>query len=117
MKTIIFFAAFVLVLITAAIFLTFPPKVKGNLDDFAKCLAQKGATMYGASWCPHCQYQKSLFGTSFKYIPYVECPDNPKACLDHNVTGYPTWLIGSVRLEGQQSLDELAHISSCQLSK
>lgn len=61
-------------------------------DAFAKCLTDKGFAMYGAVWCSHCTAQKALFGDSFKYIKYVECPDNINLCLDKGVQGYPTWI-------------------------
>ena len=64
-------------------------------DDFAKALKQKGAEFYGAFWCPHCQEQKAEFGTSKKYLPYIECsnPDNTqtKSCADNKIESYPTW--------------------------
>ena len=41
----------------------------GKYDEFAQCLKDKGATFYGAFWCPHCQAQKKLFGTSVKFLP------------------------------------------------
>ena len=66
-----------------------------NYDEFAKCLTQKGAVMYGAEWCPHCKDQKAAFGDSFKYINYVECPDNTQLCIDKGIQGYPTWIISS----------------------
>ena len=62
-------------------------------DAFAKCLTAKGLTMYGAEWCPHCKDQKALFGTSFKYINYVECPNNTNLCIAKNIQGYPTWIL------------------------
>ena len=39
--------------------------VPGKYDGFAQCLKDKGATFYGAFWCPHCKAQKALF---FKQI-------------------------------------------------
>ena len=40
----------------------------------AQCLADKGATFYGAYWCPHCNNQKLSFGNkAAKKLPYVEC--------------------------------------------
>jgi hypothetical protein len=62
-------------------------------DDFAKCVTEKGWTMYGAVWCSHCKDQKELFGEAFQYIKYVECPDNIQLCLDKGVNGYPTWIV------------------------
>lgn len=72
-----------------------PLPTNKNYDEFAKCLTQKGETMYGAAWCPHCIEQKAAFGTSFKYINYVECPDNTQLCIDKGIQGYPTWLLSS----------------------
>ncbi|TSC85463.1 MAG: thioredoxin [Microgenomates group bacterium Gr01-1014_16] len=106
----------ILVLLGGAVFLTRPPSApSAQLDQFAKCLADKGITMYGADWCPHCQNQKKLFGSSFQYVPYVECPNVPKLCVDKGVNGYPTWILGDTKLEGEQSLAKLSEISSCPL--
>lgn len=87
-----------------------------RLDEFAKCLAEKGVTMYGADWCAHCAAEKRRFGASWKYVPYVECPDNPKLCLDNGVEGYPTWILkDGTKLEGEQGLEKLSQISICPL--
>jgi thiol-disulfide isomerase/thioredoxin len=89
-----------------------------QLNGFAQCLAKKKVVMYGASWCPHCQRQKALFGSAFKYVSYVECPDNPKVCLDKGIKGYPTWIFpNGHRFEGEQSLEKLSKESSCSLPK
>lgn len=87
-----------------------------TLDGFAQCIASKGLTMYGAEWCPHCKKEKNRFGTAFKYVPYVECPDNVQACLAKGIKGYPSWIDASGTLyEGEQGLDGLAKISGCEL--
>lgn len=105
-----------LVIFVTAILLTRQPKETGDLDSFAKCLAEKGVTMYGAAWCPHCQAQKKLFGKSFDYVPYIECPNTPKLCLDKGVNGYPTWISpDGTKLEGEQTLQKLSEVSSCPL--
>jgi hypothetical protein len=94
----------------------------GQFDSFAQCLAEKGATMYGAAWCAHCQNQKKLFGNSFRLIPYVECPESVKLCIDKGINGYPTWIIpsassgqepGGRKLEGEQTLEKLSQESGC----
>ena len=87
-------------------------------DALAKCLTSKGAKMYGAYTCPHCQNQKNEFGSSFQYIDYTECaadgPNaNPKACTDAEIQGYPTWIIDSIKYEGEQDLGTLAKIAGC----
>lgn len=93
----------------------------GKLDDFAKCLKEKGAIFYGTFWCPHCQSQKLLFGNSKKYLPYVECstPDSNgqlKVCKDAQITVYPTWRFAdSSQQEGEMTLSALAQKTQCVL--
>lgn len=88
----------------------------GELDGFAKCLAEKNITMYGAAWCPHCQNEKRAFGDSFRFVPYVECPDDPNKCLAAGVDGYPTWIFpDGRRLVGEQGLEKLSRESGCVL--
>ena len=92
------------------------PETSTQLDSFAKCLAEKNLTMYGAAWCSHCQAQKKLFGDSFQYVPYVECPNQAKLCLDKGVEGYPTWITqDGTKLVGEQSLQSLSSATSCPL--
>ncbi len=97
------------------------PVVPGKYDAFAQCLKDKGAVFYGAFWCPHCQAQKELFGSSVKFLPYVECstPDGnyqTQECTDKNITGYPTWVFadGSI-LSGEIPLQQLAEKTFCPL--
>ncbi|MEK9176664.1 MAG: hypothetical protein AAB923_00015, partial [Patescibacteria group bacterium] len=47
------------------------PVPPGSLDGFAQCLKDNGAVFCGAYWCPHCQNQKKLFGTSAALLPFV----------------------------------------------
>ena len=93
----------------------------GELDDFALCLNEKGATFYGAFWCPHCKQQKAAFGKSSGKIPYVECstPDGQRqttACEEANIRSYPTWeFADGERLTGPQTLTTLADKTGCNL--
>jgi hypothetical protein len=88
----------------------------GLYDNFAKCLAKKNITMYGAEWCSHCQSQKKLFGNSFQYVPYIECPDNTQLCIDKGIEGYPTWIFpDNKKFEGEQALEKLSQESGCAL--
>jgi hypothetical protein len=91
-----------------------------NYDVFAKCLTNNGIKMYGASWCPHCQNQKAMFGDSSKYMPYVECSGNEgkenQACANAGITQYPTWvLINGTRFVGALSFGQLSELTSCAL--
>ena len=93
----------------------------GQLDSFAQCLTEKGATFYGAFWCPHCQAQKRMFGSSAKLLPYIECstPDGQgqlQACKDKEVQQYPTWEFeDGERLTGEIPLTQLAEKTGCTL--
>lgn len=95
----------------------------GKYDTFATCLKDKGAVFYGAFWCPHCQKQKKLFGSSQKLLPYVECSTadargQTQACIDKGVSSYPTWeFADGSRLNGEISLEQLAEKTSCELPK
>ncbi len=90
--------------------------VDTGLDEFAKCLTAKGAVMYGAAWCAHCQKVKAAFGSSFKYIDYVECPVNAQKCVSEGITGYPTWKFSDgSRLEGEQPLEKISEFTGCSL--
>lgn len=87
----------------------------GKYDAFAKCLSQKGATMYGAEWCGHCKKQKESFGSSFSYVNYVECPENEALCTSQGIRGYPTWIINGQKYEGEQSFEALNQATGCSL--
>jgi len=87
-----------------------------NMDKFAKCISEKGATMYGAEWCSHCKQQKDMFGSSFKYVSYVECPENEALCQQNGITGYPTWIIKGLPYQGLQSFERLSELTGCPVS-
>lgn len=97
-------------------------KYKPNeLVGFTQCLADSGAKFYGAFWCPHCQEQKKLFGSSEKYLPYIECStadgqQQLQICKDAGITGYPTWeFADGSRLSGEVALATLAEKTGCVL--
>jgi hypothetical protein len=74
-------------------------------------LRQRGAIFYGAWWCPACFQQKNLFGKQAgNRLPYVECDKDEtgrQRCVAANVRAFPTWVLGSQRLEGVQTVEEL----------
>jgi len=92
-----------------------PSYPEGTLDDFAKCLSEKGAVMYGASWCSHCNDQKALFGTSSQYLNFVDCEQSPDLCSLAGITAFPTWIINGEKHMGAKPLDILAAYSGCEL--
>lgn len=94
-----------------------PKKVQRKSTDqaieLAKVMKEKGVTMYGAYWCPHCSRQKELFGKeAWGYINYVEC--SPKGYgfkgMCKNVDGYPTFQDKRARINfsGERPLEFLA---------
>lgn len=116
------FVLIAIVVIISVVFVLFAKKTSNEtlpqsvLGSFARCLASKNLTMYGAEWCSHCQKEKSLFGEAFKYVPYVECPENEKLCLEKGVRGYPTWIDNEdTKYEGEQGLEKLSEMTSCPL--
>lgn len=88
----------------------------GKADALAQCLTEEGAVMYGTEWCPHCQAQKEMFGSSFQYINYVDCDKYRDACVNAGVRGFPTWSIKGGNYAGTQSLYDLAQYSGCSLN-
>lgn len=94
-KSFIIFIVIVIVVVGGLGFILSKSGKPGKYDDFAKSLKDKGAEFFGAFWCTHCQSQKEEFGSSKKYLPYIECSkaDNSpvQVCLDNKIESYPTW--------------------------
>lgn len=96
-----------------------PPAVE---DPYAKALAihlsQRGAKMYGASWCPHCIEQKEMFGASARRLPYVECSPGGQGtrqaseCAAAGINLYPTWIIDGKRIQEVIPLPRLAELTA-----
>ena len=111
------FSIIIVVLVTGFFFLV-KPALTGksveelSLDKFAQYLTSSNVTMYGTSWCSHCQNQKKLFGKSFKYVNYVDCDRESEVCISEGVTGYPTWKINGTNYPGEKSLLDLAQLTN-----
>ena len=92
-----------------------------SLANFAKCLTEKGAKFYGASWCGWCQQQKELFGEDAQFLPYVECVNEEtneltEECQKAEILGFPTWEFPEKGREmGFKTLEELSQLSGCSL--
>ena len=89
-------------------------------DDFAQCLTERGAVMYGSFSCGACQRQKLEFGSAFRYISYVECNPNGKdshtdLCEAGGIEYMPTWIYNGEKHFGYQTLGELAQMTGCRL--
>lgn len=93
----------------------------GKYDEFATCLGEKGATFYGAFWCPHCQDQKAMFGNSKTKLPYVECSlpsgkGQTPICIEKKIESYPTWFFADGSSVAQvMEFSALAEKTGCTL--
>ena len=86
-----------------------------NMDEFAQCLTDNGAVMYGTKWCGACQGQKLVFGDSFQYISYVDCGDERDVCNSEGINAYPTWKDGEGKSYiGALPLKVLGSIFGCE---
>ena len=114
-------------IIIIALFAFFVLKLKnsaatpGNYDNFTKCLTNNEVKMFGAYWCPHCENQKKMLGTSFQYVNYIECSLPNRAgqteiCKQEGIQSYPTWEFkGGKRLSGELTFKQLSENSGCQI--
>jgi thiol-disulfide isomerase/thioredoxin len=124
MKKFLYILIGVIVLAGIVFVIVAPPRGSGpgKYDAFATCIAQSGATFYGAFWCPHCKDQKAEFGSSAHLLPYVECstPDGQsqtQVCKDKGIVEYPTWQFAgaTTTTPGVESLSDLAQKTGCPL--
>lgn len=87
----------------------------GPYDEFAKCLSEKGITMYGAlNWCKYTQAQKAMFGKSFKHLDYFEFEEFPEDQFG-KIKITPSWIINGKVYENVLSIDRLAALSGCKI--
>jgi glutaredoxin len=103
-------------------FASWKNKSMPDYTALAQCVKEKGATFYGAFWCPHCQATKALFGKGAQSLPYTECSTADgkgqlQICTNAGVKQYPTWVFADgSRLTGEQSLEVLAAKTGCSIN-
>ncbi len=101
-------ASFALIaLVVLGLFFVKKVTAPGPYDDFAKCLKEKGAAMYGADWCQYTQEQKGMFGGSFKYLDYHDYQERS------DIKKTPTWIINGKLYERVQSFEKLSELTGC----
>lgn len=103
-KKLVIYGSIVIVMLIL-VFGIYSVKKPGIYDDFAKCLTESGAVMYGENWCQYTNGQKNMFGNSFKYVNY-----EVKRDLDKR----PTWIIDGKTYETVQSFEKLASLTGCE---
>ncbi|MEK7212314.1 MAG: hypothetical protein AAB686_01395 [Patescibacteria group bacterium] len=118
-KAIVWLVVAVAVLLGGMIWLSSrnnPSDAPAPLDNFAQCLKDKGATMYGTRTCPYCLQQKKMFGNAFRFINYVECTTEQAKCQVAKVESVPLWTFADgERVVGLQQLKFLAEKTGCEL--
>jgi uncharacterized membrane protein/glutaredoxin len=83
----------------------------------AEHLASRGAVMYSAWWCPHCNDQKQLFGKeAVGRLTIVECAadgrdSQTQLCASKGIQGFPSWEIDGKLESGVKSLQQLSELS------
>ena len=108
-KLIIYSVVFIIIILIGSLiaYSSFGPSY---YDDFAKCLSEKGAVMYGAiNWCKYTQAQAAMFGRSFKYINYHDEKELP------DLKVRPTWVINGKWYETVQSFETLSEATGCKI--
>ena len=99
-----------IIIVAIAAYSVYSTTRPGPYDNFAKCLTEKGAVMYGAiEWCKYTQAQKGMFGNSFKYLNYQDFTKLP------GIKKTPTWVINRAWHENVQSFDKLAALTGCKI--
>ncbi len=107
-KSTIFSAIFIVLFSIIGYSIYSNSKSPGQYDNFAKCLTEKGAVMYGAiGWCKYTKEQAAMFGKSFKYLNYKDYKERS----DIRIT--PTWIVNGEKLERVQSFDRLSSLTGC----
>ena len=84
-----------------------------NPVHLAQCLTTHDARLYGADWCGYTRKQLGDFGDGARYLDYVECTDDPEACKQAHIRGYPTWIIEGGTYPGYLQQSTLAKIIGC----
>lgn len=108
-------AAVVLVVIIG--YAVWQKNAPSQYDDFAQCLTEKGAVLYTAYWCGHCQQQERAFGSAYKDLNVVECssPGSHTFDLCPDIESTPTWkTVDGETYTGALPFETLAEIYGCE---
>lgn len=114
-KKYIIISLFLLIIFFSILTITSYMKKPGKYDDFARCLTEKGAVIYGNDYCQYTTRQLGMFGKSSKYLNYIKCIDNEQLCNEKNVKITPTWEIKGEMYEQVQSFEKLSEMSGCKI--
>jgi len=104
----------ILIIVILSVFTVYSYSQKpGKYDDFAKCLTEQGAVVYGNDYCSYTMDELGFFRKSKEHLNYVKCIDNQELCDGKGVSITPTWEIEGKMYEGVQGLNKLAEVTGC----
>ena len=109
------FGIIALIIISSGLLVNSYIKKPGQYDEFAKCLTEKGAIMYGNDFCSYTAQQINFFGKSKQYLNYVKCFDNKKVCDDKGIETTPTWEIDGQYYPQVQNFERLSALTGCEI--
>ena len=90
-------------------------QMPGQYDEFAKCMTEKGAVIYGNDFCSYTNKQMNFFEKSKKYLNYIKCAENKELCDAKGVKVTPTWEINGKMYAQVQSFERLSEITGCKI--
>ncbi len=106
----IIYSVIIIIILASVVYAALYFFTPGPYDNFAQCLTEKGAVMYGAiKWCTYTQGQANMFGKSFKYIDYRDESELP------GLKVRPTWVIDGKWYQRVQSFQTLAAATGCEI--
>lgn len=111
----IIFCFIALIIVLAGAYYFYNSQKYSSLDRFAMCLTESEVKMLGVDYCPSCQNQKKIFGSSFEYIDYINCDFNKESCQELGIKFYPSWEINGKIYPGVKSIVDLKNLSGCSL--
>ena len=109
------FTAIGLIIILLVLSVNSYMKRPGQYNDFAKCLTEKGAVVYGNDYCSYTVKQLNYFGKSKEFLNYVKCADNEALCNSKGVSITPTWEINDETYSGVQTFERLSAVTGCEI--
>ena len=115
MRKYIIISLFLLIILFSILTINSYMKKPGDFDNFAQCLTEKGAVIYGNDYCQYTLKQFGMFGKSKKYLNYVKCIDNETLCDAKGVKITPTWEIKGQVYEQVQTFEKLSILSGCKI--
>jgi hypothetical protein len=86
---------------------------RDEVDNFARCLTEKGAKLYINKNSNEYEKQLKIFGSSSQYLEIIDCYENAEICQENNIKTNPTWIFNWEIYEGFLNLEKLERISGC----